>query len=112
MEIHQQNIDDIYIIGVTGRIDATNSKDIETVLNNLLDQNKSKIIVDLSGVEYISSVGLRVFLAALKKQKQTKGYLKLAGLQPFVLEVFEVTGFAKLFSIYPNQRDALNSLKE
>jgi anti-sigma B factor antagonist len=111
MEIYQQNIDDIHIIGITGRIDATNSKSLETAVNNLLDQNKSKIVVDLAEVEYISSVGLRVLLDALKRQRQNHGFLKLTGLQPFVLEVFEVTGFTKLFSIYPNQSEALKAFR-
>jgi anti-sigma B factor antagonist len=112
MEINQQDIDDIHVIGITGRIDATTSKSLETALNILLDQNKSKIVVDLAEVEYISSVGLRVLLDALKKQRQNQGFLKLTGLQPFVLEVFEVTGLTKLFSIYPNQSEALKSLQK
>jgi anti-sigma B factor antagonist len=110
MEINQQDVDKVRIIGVSGRIDATTSKDVEAALNASIDQDLSKIIVDLAGVEYISSVGLRVLLAALKKQRQKQGQIKLASLQPFVREVFEVTGFTKLFSIHPNRDDALKSI--
>ena len=110
MEINQQDVDGIRIIGISGRIDATTSKDVEAALNASVDQNQSKIVIDLAGVEYISSVGLRVLLATLKKQRQKQGQLKLASLQPFVREVFEVTGFTKLFSIHPNRDDALKSL--
>jgi anti-sigma B factor antagonist len=111
MEINQQDVDNIRIIGISGRIDATTSKDVEAVLNASIDQDQSKIVIDLAGVEYISSVGLRVLLATLKKQRQKQGQLKLASLQPFVKEVFEVTGFTKLFSIHPNRDDAIKSLQ-
>ncbi len=111
MEIDQKIVDNIPIIAVSGRIDATTSKDLETVLNNLIEQNNTKIVVDLAGVEYISSVGLRVMLAALKKVKPKQGDVKLVSLQPFVREVFEITGFTKLFTIYPNQVEAINGIK-
>lgn len=111
MEINQKIIDDIPIVSVCGRIDATTSKDLENVLNSLIDKNNTKIVLDLGGVEYISSVGLRVMLAALKKVRPMQGDVRLAALQPFVREVFEITGFTKLFTIYPNQGEALNHIK-
>jgi len=111
MEINKSIINNIPIIKVSGRIDASTSRDLETALNELIDQNKAQIVLDLGSVEYISSVGLRVMLAALKKVKPKKGDVKLVSLQPFVREVFEITGFTKLFSIYTNQGDALNGIK-
>ncbi len=111
MEINQTNIDNVPIVSVSGRIDGTTYKDLETLLNELIDQNKSEIILDLEEVVYISSVGLRVLLSALKKVRPNKGDVKLVSLQPFVREVFEITGFTKLFSVYPNQREALSGIK-
>ena len=112
MEISQKVIDGIPIIAASGRIDATTSKDLEIALNELINQNNNKIVIDLAGVEYISSVGLRVLLAALKKVKPSQGDVKLASLQPFVREVFEITGFSKLFSIHPNHVAAISKMKE
>lgn len=111
MEINTSTINNVPIIKVSGRIDATTSRDLETALNELIDQDKAQIVLDLGSVEYISSVGLRVMLAALKKVRPKKGDVKLVSLQPFVREVFEITGFTKLFSIYTNQGDALNGIK-
>jgi anti-sigma B factor antagonist len=111
MEINQTNIDNVPIVSVSGRIDGTTYKDLETILNELIDHNKSEIILDLEEVVYISSVGLRVLLSALKKVRPNKGDVKLVSLQPFVREVFEITGFTKLFSVYPNQREALSGIK-
>jgi len=111
MEINQTKIDDVPIVSVSGRIDGTTSKDLETILNELIDQDLSKIVLDLEGVVYISSVGLRVLLSALKKVRPNKGDVKLVSLQPFVREVFEITGFTKLFTIYPSQGEALVCFK-
>jgi anti-sigma B factor antagonist len=111
MDINQTSIDNVPIVSVSGRIDGTTSKDLETILNELIDQNKSDIVLDLEGVVYISSVGLRVLLAAQKKVRPKNGAVKLVSLQPFVREVFEMTGFTRLFSIYPNQGEALSGTK-
>ncbi len=111
MDINQTSIDNVPIVSVSGRIDGSTYKDLETILNELIDQNKSEIVLDLEGVVYISSVGLRVLLATQKKVLPRKGGLKLVSLQPFVIEVFEMTGFTRLFSIYPNQGEALNGTK-
>jgi anti-sigma B factor antagonist len=111
MDINQTSIDNVPIVSVSGRIDGTTSKDLETILNELIDQNKSDIVLDLEGVVYISSVGLRVLLATQKKVRPRKGEVKLVSLQPFVREVFEMTGFTRLFSIYPNQGEALSGIK-
>lgn len=111
MEITRQSIDNICIIGVSGRIDSITSKNVEKALNNVIDQDQAKVIVDLAGVDYISAMGLRVMLAVLKKQRQKQGELKLAALQPFVKEVFEVTGFTKLFPIHASREEAVKSLQ-
>ena len=50
MEINQTNIDNVPIVSVSGRIDGTTSKDLETILNGLIDQNKSEIVLDLEEV--------------------------------------------------------------
>jgi anti-sigma B factor antagonist len=111
MEINHTSIDNVPIISVTGRIDGATYKDLETILNELIDQNKLEIVLDLQGVVYISSVGLRVLLAAQKKVRMKNGSVKLVSLQPFVREVFEITGIIKLFSAYPGQGEALGGVK-
>ncbi|MFZ3148764.1 MAG: STAS domain-containing protein [Methanothrix sp.] len=112
MEINHTCIDNVPIVSVSGRIDGATYKDLEAVLNELIDQNKSDIVLDLEGVVYISSVGLRVLLAAQKKVRPKNGAVKLVSLQPFVREVFEITGINRLFSIYSNQGEALGCIKK
>lgn len=112
MEIWDKTRDDIHIIGISGRMDTLGSKDVESRLDSLLEQKKAKMIIDLSGVDYISSVGLRVLLSALKKQREHKGYIHLVSLQPFVRDVFKMTGFDKIFPIYSTQEEAIINMPE
>lgn len=106
MEIRERDLGDAYVIEVSGRMDTINSKDLDARLNSVLGRNIAKIVIDLEGVNYISSVGLRVLLASLKRQKENQRCLALAALQPFVKDVFRVTGLEKIFSIYSTQEEA------
>jgi len=96
MDIRIKTIEDIYVIEISGRMDTINSRNIEPKLDGFLEEFKPKVVIDLSEVDYISSVGLRVLLSALKKQIKNQGILRIASLQPFVREVFTVTQFDKI----------------
>jgi len=111
MEIIQSLIGDIPVLSVSGKIDAVTSKDLETALIGLIDQNKNFLVVDMEKVEFLSSSGLRVLMASLNKLKHKDGDLKLAALQPFVKDVFFMTGANRFFSIYPSQGEAIESLQ-
>lgn len=110
MEIAEKNNGDICIITISGRIDAVTSKDVEAKLDGAIEERKEKIIINLAKVDYISSVGLRVLLAALKKQRQNQGSLQLASLQPFVQNIFKITGLDKVFQIFPTEEAAFQSM--
>ena len=110
MNITGKEIDDISVISISGRVDPITSKDLELVLNQVIDMN-SRIIVNLADTEYISSSGLRVLLAGLKTLKQKNGEMRLTSLQPVVRDIFEISGFSRLFSIQRNLEDAVNSLQ-
>jgi len=109
MDIRIKTIEDIYVIEISGRMDTINSRNIEPKLDGFLEEFKPKVVIDLSEVDYISSVGLRVLLSALKKQIKNQGILRIASLQPFVREVFTVTQFDKIFPIYSTQEEAIKS---
>jgi anti-sigma B factor antagonist len=110
MEITEKIIEDVRIISISGRIDTITSKDLDAKLNETIEERIEKIIIDLEKVDYISSVGLRVLLAALKKQKHNHGSLPLVSLQPFVQNVFKITGLDKVFQIFPTEDAAFQSM--
>jgi len=112
MEILHGLIDDIPVLSVSGKIDAMTSKDLEVALVDLINQNKKILIIDMGNVVYLSSSGLRVLMASLNKLQKGDGDLLLAALQPFVKDVFSLTGAIRFFSVYPNSGDAIKSLKK
>ena len=109
MEISGKTVRDVEIVFINGRLDAYNSNLVEEKLDKLIDSGKTNIVADLSGVEYISSSGLRVMLSSLKKLNAMGGNLKLSSLQPYVMEVFKIAGFTKLFQSYNDEQEATNS---
>ncbi len=111
MEINKKLVDDIAVVAVSGKIDAITSRDLESTLKGLLDQNIIKVIMDLKEVDFISSGGIRVFVAFKKKMIERKGDLVASSLQPFVMEIFEMTGLPNLITVYPNQGEAIKGLK-
>ncbi|MBQ9180146.1 MAG: STAS domain-containing protein [Firmicutes bacterium] len=82
---------------LSGRLDTTTSPDLDATINEQID-SIDELYLDFTGLEYISSAGLRVLLSAQKKMGK-KGGMTLTGVQDTVMEVFEVTGFADILTI-------------
>ena len=80
-----------------GRLDTTTSPQLEAELKQTVG-GVTELIFDFSGVEYISSAGLRVLLAAQKVMNR-QGSMKLTGVNENVLEVFEITGFIDILTL-------------
>ena len=85
------------IIEAAGRLDTTTAPALDKAINEDIEGTKH-LVLDLKGVEYISSAGLRVLLSAQKKMQQV-GSMKLKNVCEAVMEVFEMTGFADILVI-------------
>ena len=85
------------IIELVGRLDTTTAPALDKTINNDIGDTKN-LVLDIKGLEYISSAGLRVFLGAQKKM-QKLGSMKVINVREEVMEVFEMTGFADILSI-------------
>lgn len=105
MHITDHFINGILVVGIHGRLDGTNANQVESYLNKAIDDGHGKIILELSSLEYISSIGLRVFLAMAKKVTGY-GFIRLASLQPQVFDVFHMSGFDTIFQIYNKADEA------
>jgi anti-anti-sigma factor len=105
LEIREETVDEVRVLGLSGRLDTDTSADLELAVQDLIDAGGSHFVIDLSGVGYVSSAGLRVLLM-LGKSVDGKGSLRLCGLNPTVRQVFDVAGFTQLFAIFAN-RDAV-----
>lgn len=85
------------LIKVAGRIDTMSSADFEKAVDEVLDEAKT-LVLDLNGVEYISSAGLRVILKAQKVMNQ-KGKMIITNVPESVMEIFDITGFSDFLTI-------------
>ena len=84
-------------IELTGRLDTTTAPALDTTINCDVEGTKS-LVLDFKGIEYISSAGLRVLLAAQKKMQKI-GSMKVTNVCEEVMEVLEMTGFADILVI-------------
>ncbi len=109
MEINEERINDIMVISLKGRFDDSTAGSLEKALNALVSQKANKVLVDCRELEYISSAGLRVLLAAAKQFKKVEGRISLAALTPNVKQVFEISGFTSIFPIFTTREQAVQS---
>ena len=85
------------IIEIVGRLDTITAPALDKTINEDIGDTKN-LILDVKGMEYISSAGLRVLLSAQKKMQKI-GSMKVTGVCAEVMEVFEMTGFADILVI-------------
>lgn len=97
MTIEIKKIIEDAIIEISGRIDTITAPELEKTIEEDLDGIKN-LVLDIKGVEYISSAGLRVLLAAQKKISKS-GTMKVTNVCSEVMEVFELTGFTDILVI-------------
>lgn len=107
MDIQTRQEGKITVVSASGRIDAMTAPAFETSLTELI--GGGKLVLDLGGVEYISSAGLRVILASAKAFKSNDGMLILANPRGPVKEVFDISGFGSVFTIYDSVDAALTA---
>ena len=93
------------VLDVVGRLDGSTSEMMHWTLLELIAEAPPRLVIDLGGMEYISSAGLRILLIAAKQVRGTTTKLILCGMRPNVLEVFEISGLVAVFNIVPG-RDA------
>ncbi|NQU16173.1 MAG: STAS domain-containing protein [Desulfobacteraceae bacterium] len=107
MEVNIRKEEKALVVSVTGRMDAVSAPDFDTQVEERVDKGETNLVLDLSGLDYISSAGLRSMLTLAKKLKTKEGDLVLFGLQDVVNEVFEVSGFSTIFEIFGSLEEAM-----
>jgi anti-anti-sigma factor len=105
-----KNDSGIWVVMPAGRLDSTTSRMLETTLLKHLDAGQARLVVDLSGINYISSSGLKVLVSIWRRSQKLDGNLTLSGLSSRVREVFTISGFDTLFTIAPSVDEAATSL--
>jgi anti-anti-sigma factor len=100
MDIQTQQTGNATVVAVSGKIDAMTAPTLESSVAGLIKEGSVCVVLDFGGVDYISSAGLRVILASAKSLKSKAGTLLLANVSGTVREVFDISGFGSVFTIY------------
>jgi len=92
---------------IEGRLDVQGAAVLETYAQQRLSAGEVRLVLDLAGVDYISSAGLRSLLVVAKKVQAVNGCLVLCGLTPMVLNVMNISGFQQLLKICVTEEEAV-----
>lgn len=110
MEINIKNLEDIKVVELLGDVDASTAPEVQEKILPLA-QPKSKILLDMSQVLYMSSAGLRILLSLYRQTAAHDGKLVLVGLSEDLQDTMSVTGFLDFFTTGETQEAGLNKLK-
>ena len=113
MEFSSLRLADVVIAAPSGRIDHASAEAFQVALEPILVATAAmggSVVLDLSAVDYVSSVGLRVVMMAAKHLRARKARIAVVSLQPVVREIFEIARFNHVVELYPSMRDALREL--
>lgn len=97
MTITRTNEGDAVMLALEGRLDTITAPQLEEVIKSELD-SVQYLVFNMEGLDYLSSAGLRVILAAQKKMNK-QGKMEVKNVNETVMEVFEVTGFTDILTI-------------
>ena len=113
MKVTTQRLADVIVVAVDGRIDYVNADEFKDILMPHLGGGAAggpQVVLDLSGLEYISSAGLRVLILAAREARGREVKLFAVGLQPVVREIFEISKFTLVLQLFDSLQDALRRI--
>lgn len=113
MEITADRLRNAHVIRLLGRWDAFSSHEVDAFCENLVAEEGMRFAaLDLSGVDYVSSFGLRSLLQLAKRLEPLEGTVHVVGMQPPVRKVFLGSGLASLFPEFPDADSAVSAFAD
>jgi anti-sigma B factor antagonist len=110
LEIQADDVGKAVVLRVAGRMDAETSVEFETTCESWINRGAKHLVVDLAGLQYVSSMGLSKFLAVAKALQPKSGSLSLCHLEGVPRQVFEMTRLIQLFPVFDSVEAAVASL--
>jgi len=107
LHIVLEEIEQVIILRIDGRLDASTAPLLERKINSLIDEQHLQLALDFSRVDYLSSAGMRVLLSESKKLHNKKGALILYSVSSEVEEILKMAGFDRILRIFPTEKEAL-----
>ena len=109
MEIKSQIYKRVAVVTVKGRVDSATAGDLEAALTALIGEGNNNLVLDLSGVDFLSSSGLRVLVTTLKSVRKSGGDVRLAQPSQRATDAINLAGLDVLFKVFPDRESALAS---
>ena len=109
MEVTEGRAGGATILRIVGRVDSSVSKPLEERVQELITRD-ANIVVDLAGMSYVSSAGLRSFIVLAKHARARQRAIALAAMQDDVSEIFEISGLLELFTVHDTVEAAVAAL--
>jgi len=109
MEIVEESIKDVWVLTPLGRIDASCSGQVKDKVLSMIDDSQTRLLLDLSEVDFIDSSGLGMLVSCLNTMKKAGGTLKLCSFQENPKHVFEMTRLDRIFEVFEDCDEAIGS---
>ena len=84
----------------------------EEALQNLIDRNQLRIVINCRGLAYIASAGLGVIMGLIDMVRENQGDIRMCSMNETVFNIFEVLGFTHLYSVFDSEEKAVLSFRE
>lgn len=110
MDIESRQHGSVIVATLKGRMDAVTAPEFDAWFTARIQAGENRLVLDMAGLDYISSAGLRSLLAAAKRVKAVVGAIVLCGLTGTVAEVFKMSGFMAIFTVAATSEEALSAM--
>lgn len=109
MEITDRQEGDVIVLTLNGRLDLASGAKMKEIAKKHFANNKTSLLLNLSGVEFVNSSGLGSLVSIMKEVRVLKGRLSLSNLDQFVQELLDITQLSQIFEVFPTEEEALAS---
>src|SRR6266536_1520969 len=107
MQVHTERRGSVLIVGLEGSLDVITSQDAEKAVLEQIDHGEKNFVFDLGKLDYVSSAGIRMILAVLKRLKAVGGNARFCALIKPVKQVFDIAGLSFRVALFPTLQEAL-----
>lgn len=109
LDISIESMNRVDLVRANGRIDSSNAKQFDDALKGIMDNGRHNIVLDLAGINYMSSAGLRSLVSAKRECNKNRGDVRLANPSDRVREVLSLAGLEAIFEVFNDAASAVGS---
>jgi anti-sigma B factor antagonist len=111
-QIKQESRDGVDVLQLDGSLDSYSFPRLDSMLNTLRTNNRSMIVLDCGNLDYINSAALGALIGFARRAREAGGDLKIAGLNPKVMNIIDLLGFDKILHILPTVNEAVSKFAQ